>query len=68
MDKDATLYAGDLRQLVVADTAPLLWQCLPAFEALRRDWDSLYAPVTSSVFGVEDVKRFLSFRDSKGRL
>ena len=25
MDKDATLYAGDLRQLVVADTAPLLW-------------------------------------------
>ncbi len=68
MDEDAALDTRKLRQLVVPNSTPLLRKCLPALKALRRDRDSLDAPVAPRLVRVEDIERLLGLGDPQGRL
>ena len=59
MDEDAAFDARELGQLVITNTAPLLWKCLAALKAFGRDGDGLNAPVATSLIRIEDVNRLL---------
>ena len=65
VDEDAAFDARELGQLVITNTAPLLWKCLAALKAFGRDGDGLNAPVAACFIRIEDVKRFLSIWNLK---
>lgn len=65
VDEDAAFDTGEPRQLVVADTTPLLGERLTAFKALGGDGDGLNTPVASGLVWVEDINGFFGVGDLK---
>ena len=65
MHEDAFLDSRKLRERIVTNTSPGLRESLATREALWRDRDSLNAPLTASLVGIDHVDRLLGWGDGK---
>lgn len=65
MDENTFLDSGKLGELLIADTSPGLRKSLTTLEALRRNGNSLDAPVTSEFIGINNVNGLFGLCDGQ---